>query len=186
MPKAAFTILMLVVLTASGCSTVQVSQDYPTGTDFRNLKTYRIQPVERETTGEPRDPLLKDRIVAAIDQTLSSRGFRREMQENPDFLVDFYYDTRRTLEIDRVGTEVGIGRWGWRHGVFGGIGVGTGGGVYEEEEGVLIVDFLRPATGEVLWRGRGTHDVDEHWERRTKTEKIHELVRKVLAQFPPV
>ena len=41
-----------------------------------------------------------------------------------------------------------------------------------------------PISGRILWRGKGTHPVAQHWNPETKTEKINELVAKVLAQFP--
>ena len=69
--------------------------------------------------------------------------------------------------------------------MFGGIDFGTGINVYSLEEGVLYIDVVNPGNGGILWRGKGTHHVEEHWDPETKTARINELVDKVLAQFPP-
>ena len=78
-----------------------------------------------------------------------------------------------------------IGTWGGPHGSHGGIGVGTGRDLYTRQEGMLHIDVIDPQNGTILWRGKGTHPVEERWKPETKTEKINELVGKVLAQFPP-
>jgi hypothetical protein len=175
------------VLILPGCSTVRVSQDYRSGRDFSGLRTYRWQPQgdEKKARTTPDDPLVSERIRNAVDRILSSRGFREESTD-PDIFIDYRYTVRQVIESDDYGPQVGVGTYGWRSGVFGGIGIGSGGYVHTSEEGVLLIDFMDPQSGELLWRGKGTHYVEEHWSPETKTGKINELTEKTLAQFPPV
>jgi hypothetical protein len=169
------------------CSTVSVSQDYRPGTDFSNLKTYRWQLVAHDIQGdEPMDdPLRDERIRNAVERNLTSLGFREVISAKPDFLIDFQYSVYRVMESNNVRGKVGIGTWGGANGTYGGIGVGTGRGLYTREDGQLRIDVIDPKNGHILWRGKGTHQVEPHWQPETKIEKTDELVDKVLAQFPP-
>jgi len=169
------------------CSSVRVSQDYRPGTDFSHLKTYRWQPVAHDIRGdEPMDdPLRDERIRNAVERNLTSLGFREVTAAKPDFFIDFQYSVYRVMESDDVRGKVGIGTWGGANGTYGGIGVGTGRGLYTREDGVLHIDVIDPESGRILWRGKGTHQVEQHWKPETKIKKIDELVGGMLAQFPP-
>jgi hypothetical protein len=170
------------------CSTVRVSQNYQLETDFSNLKTYRWQPIARDIQGdEPMDdPLRDEHIQITVDRNLHALGFREATVAKPDFFIDFQYSVYRVTEPSGVSGQAGIGRWGGANETFGGIGVGTGRGRYTRQEGVLHIEVIDPKNGHILWRGTGTHQVEQHWNPETKTEKTDELVGKVLAQIPPV
>ena len=170
-----------------GCSAVRVSQDYRPETDFSNIEFYRWQPVALDIQGDAPmdDPLRDERIQKAVEQNLHSLGFRSLTAAEPDFFIDFQYSVYRIMESNGVRGQVGIGRWGGANETSGGIRVGTGRGRYTRKEGVLYIDVIDPKSGHILWRGKGTHQVDQHWKSETKIEKIDELVSKVLAQFPP-
>lgn len=175
------------MLLICACSTVRVSQDYRPGTDFSHLKTYRWQPVAADIRGDAPmdDPLRDERIRNAVERNLDSLGLREVSETKPDFFVDFQYTVYRVSESNDVRGQVGIGTWGGTKGTFGGIGVGTGRGRFTRQEGMLHIDVIDPQNGTILWRGKGTHPVERHWKPQTKTEKINELVGKILAQFPP-
>ena len=68
------------------------------------------------------------------------------------------------MESNGVRGQVGIGRWDGANETFGGIGVGTDRGRYTRKEGVLYIDVIDPKSGHILWRGKGTHQVDRHWK----------------------
>lgn len=172
-------------MAVAGCSTVRTSQDYRPNANFSDLETYRFQPREssQKTVDFQADPLIDERIRKAIVRDLDGKGYRQRNGSQADFFIDFNYTVRQVLESDDVGTGFGIGTWGG--GPYGGVGIGTGTNVYTREQGVLTIDFVNPRDEKVLWRGKGTHLVAEHWDPETKTEKINELVDKVLGQFPP-
>jgi hypothetical protein len=180
-------ILWICMIAFCGCSTVRVSQDYRSGTDFPPLKTYRWQPVEEDIRGDApmEDPLRNERIRTIVERNLNAMGFHEVVEAKPDFFIDFQYSVYRVIETSGVRRQVGIGRWGGANGTFGGIDDGTGRGRYTRQEGVLHIDVIDPKNGHILWRGTGTHQVEQYWKPDTKFEKIDELVNKVLAQFPP-
>jgi hypothetical protein len=129
--------------------------------------------------GEIAGPLAleSDRMARICAWHQAARAQWRGLQLN------FHYTVRRELESDAVGPEVGIGSWGG--GVYGEFGIGMNTGVYTREEGVLYIDVIDSKTGDILWRGKGTHWINEHWDPKTKTRKINGLVDKILEQFPP-
>jgi hypothetical protein len=175
------------MLLLCACSTVRVSQDYRLGTNFSDLKTYRWQPVAEDIKGDAPmdDPLRDERIRKAVERNLSAMGFRKVSEDRPDFFIEVQYSVYRVSESNDVRGEVGIGTWGGPHGSYGGISVGPGWGFYTRQEGMLHIDVIDPQSGTILWRGKGTHSVEEYWKPQTKSEKINELVGKVLSQFPP-
>ena len=153
------------------CSTVRVSQDYQLETDFSNLKTYRWQPIAWDIQGDAPidDPLRDERIQKTVERNLHALGFRSITTAEPDFFIDFRYSVYRVMEPSGVSGQMGIGRWGGA----------------TRQEGVLHIEVIDPKNGHILWRGTGTHQVEQHWNPETKNEKTDELVGKVLAQFPP-
>ena len=185
MNKMLLLLLWCCWVAGAGCSSVRTSQDYRPNTNFSDLETYRFRAKEasRSTEDSQTDPLVDERIRKAIVQDLDAKGYRQRNGSPPDFFIDYNYTVRQVLESDDVGTGFGIGTWGG--GTFGGVGIGTGTNLYTREQGVLTIDFVNPQDGKVLWRGKGTLPVAEHWDPETKTEKVNELVTKVLAQFPP-
>ena len=175
--------LFLIVL-ISACSSVRVSQDYDLGKPLPELKTYQWQSDEQVKTGDARmdNPLLHGRIKKAIDRVLNQKGFQLSDADNPDFLVAYQFSISQKLRSDDVQTGFGFGV-GSRGG-FGGITIGTGSNVTQQDEGLLVID-LSDSQGTLLWRGKGTRFLPEHISPE-KTEKIYnEMVDKILAQFPP-
>ncbi|MFO7963042.1 MAG: DUF4136 domain-containing protein [Desulfobacterales bacterium] len=186
MPRYFWFIIVYLMIAFSACSTVRVSQDYRPEANFAGLATFRWHPEAGGKTIDraPEDPLVSERIQTAVDYTLAAQGYRKAVGTRPDFYVDYRYHIRPVLESEGLGTEVGFGTW-WGSGLFGGIGIGAGRDVYTRQQGVLYIDIIDPISNEIIWRGKGTHRVEEHWGPETKTEEISELVAKTLAQFPP-
>lgn len=169
-----------------GCQSVQVSQDYDLSKDFSSLKTYGWQTKSQPKTGDIRvdNPLLDARIRAAINDSLSKKGYQRIPEERPDFHVAYKYQVGSKIESDNVGVGVGFG-WGGRS-RFGGIGVDSGRHISEYDEGVLVIDLTGASNGDLLWRGTGTARVDRHSTPEEITKWVNEAVERILSQFPPL
>ncbi len=115
---------------------------------------------------------------------------------SPDFLIAFSVAVEDKVDVrsDRFGYGYGYGyrpgyyRFGYRSRYYGfGYGSGyygnSGLDVYQYKEATLILDFIDPASNELLWRGVYIDEIDE--SGIMKEDKINEAVKHILEKFPP-
>ncbi|MFH1980424.1 MAG: DUF4136 domain-containing protein [Pseudomonadota bacterium] len=180
--NAVFALAMTVFL---GCSTVQVSQDYKETTDFSAITTFAWASAVQEKTGDVRvdSPLMDARIRAAVEMGLAGKGLRDASTGDVDVQVLYQYQIRQ--QIHSTGTRGSVGVGYGTGGSGGGVMLGTGADVRSYDEGLLIIDLIRPSDGTLLWRGNATFIVPEHPTPEASTALINEAVDKTLAQFPP-
>jgi len=177
--------ILLLVIIIFGCSTIKVSQDYKLATDYSNLETYAWQSETQEKTGDPRldNPLLDNRIRDAVDNFLLGKSFKRSSDNIPDFYVA--YTLKIFRRIDSSGGSSGFSFGFGSFGRGGGFGISTGTQVGEYDESMLVIDFIEPDSGDLLWRGIGTRRFSQHSKPEETTQMVNETVKKVLSQFPP-
>lgn len=167
-------------LAAAACSSVSVSTDWDREADFSRLVTYAW----RERAADEPDPfggdtLVGNRVVAAVERELAATG-RRPADGPPDFLVDLHAFTREYLEM---WTFPSYGGYGWA-----GCGYRWGGWGHDRvmispvTEGTLVLDFVRPGSNDIVWRGVARSVLDSS---SGSPERVDEAVRKLLAEFPP-
>lgn len=177
-------LLTLMITLSVACSTVRVSEDFDPNADFSSMNSFAWKHDEQPRSGDIRldDPLLNQRIRAAIDETLAARYSKVE-REAADFLVAYELGIRQKIRSDDTHSGVMIGTG--RRGTFGGFGIGTGSAVESYDQGMLFIDVLDPKSGKLLWRGKGTDVLSEHADPAAVTEQVYEIVEKILAKFPP-
>ncbi len=168
-----------------GCSSLKVSQDYQSNHDFTQMKTFSWKDAVQKKNGDVRvdSQLIDDRIRRAVDQTMTKKGFMKAVETSPDLLVEYQYVISKKLESRPVSTGVGFGYGSW--GRSGGVAVSTGTDIREYDEGLLLVNFLKPKTGEILWQGKSTRIVKTHSTPEKITKDIDTTIEKILDQFPP-
>jgi hypothetical protein len=168
-----------------GCSSIEVSQDYRLDSDFSNLKTYAWKVERQEKTGDMRidSQLMDDRIRRATEEKLLEKGFTKITGNSPDFQIIYTYSISRKIYSNPVSTGMGFG-YG-HYGKAGTIGIRTGTEINEYDEGLLIIDFLKPDSDIVLWRGNSTRVVETHSTPEKIIQDIDQTIGKMLAQFPP-
>ena len=175
------TLLLLVL----GCSGIQVSQDYDLKADFSRLQTFAWKSNSQVNTGDVRvdNPLLDARIRAAVERTLTAKGFRKVPIGDADFTVSYVFQIRRKIASDSVRTNIGFGSGSG--GRVGGVSVSSSGGVRETDEGMLIIDLTGHGGSHLLWRGTGIRLISGRSNPNQITAEVHETVEEILAQFPP-
>ena len=180
-----FLTCLISALFFTGCSSIEVSQDYQPQSDFTHLKTYAWQSDMQEKTGDIRidSPLVDNRIRKAIEQTLSNRHFLKAANTPPDFHIRYLYTISEKTISRPVHTGVGYG-YG-HYGRYGTIGIYTGQQIENYDEGLLIIDFLKPDSEIILWRATSTRVVETHATPSEMHQDTQEAVEKMLAQFPP-
>ena len=92
--------LMVILLGITGCSGIRVSQDYDPNTRFGQLTTFAWASPTQEKTGDPRidNPLLDERIRAAVTRALTQKGYTLTMDRAPTFSVRYRYLLHQRLD----------------------------------------------------------------------------------------
>jgi len=146
---------------------VVVDWDHSVG-NFSEFKTYAWVKPMRPTP----NPLMDQRIVAAIDGQLTAKGMTKA--DGPaDVLVT--YGAGISQERQAVATGMG-GGWRW------------GGGVatvnqYVTNVGTLVVDINSGKTKQLIWRGAAKGTLSDKPEKNS--EKIDKAVAKMFKKYPP-
>lgn len=176
----AITIVMLMI---TGCSTVQVSQDFRPGIDFSHYRTYQWKAIPEHSSEDLRlnNPLLHERFRQAIDKNLAVRGYTQ--QAPADFLISYTYSIQTRLESEPYGTSIGFG-YG-RYYRYGELGFGNSFATRQYDVGILAIDLQDAVSGALIWRGVGSERVGMHSTPEDTTVFVTRLVDAVLAQFPP-
>jgi hypothetical protein len=183
MMKHSRLLMLSAIILLTGCSGIQVNQDYDPATDFKSMTDYDWAEATQEKTGDLRidNPLRDARIRAAVERHLQEKGYLKTSDQTPTFLVRYRYVLRQRVESDNSGVGFGIGSYG-RH---GGIAIGTGNSIREYDQGSLVIDFLDPTSNTLLWRGNGNQRFREYDDPEKTSRDIDTLVDEILSQFPP-
>jgi hypothetical protein len=186
-PMTRVLIALLAVLGVA-CSTVRTTTDFDPDTNFGAWQTYAWFPAGPSPTGDPRldNPLLHDRVEAAVSRTLDAAGFIRVQGDSPDFYVNYHLSTEQRINVHTIDRHYMGGphnrHWGGR----GWSGVGwTETRIEEFEEGSLIIDFVDVSARRLVWRGTGTRRLSRNTRSDRVTQSVNAAVEEILAQFPP-
>lgn len=167
----------------TGCSAVQVSQDYDAGADFMGLRTYDWR---AETTPEgelliERNPLLHKRFYQTIDRVLQQKGY--VLSDSPDFLVGYDFSVTIRMESDPFSTRFGFGVGSYYR--YGGIGFNAAPDIRQYDLGVLVINIYSTNPENLVWRGKGTERIPSHSTPENLTDMVNRMVEAILKQFPP-
>ncbi len=179
----------LAIAFLASCASVHVISDYDQRADFNTYQSYAFY-----KTGIDRvqiSDLDKKRILRAIDNELSSRGFVKS--EQPDILISIFTKERERVEVynNNFGWGWGPG-WGWGWGAGWGWGWAPGWGAWgwgpnvaTRTEGSLYIDVIDNKTKELVWQGRGVGTLNNTSNIERKEARIREFVAKILREYPP-
>jgi hypothetical protein len=165
------TPLALLVLLAAGCSTLSVTTDWDRDANFAALRTYAwMQPPAAEPDPFNGNTIVKKRVVAAIERELAAKGVAKT-DSSPSFLVAMHGWARDRLDV--TSWPSWGHSWDWH---------GDNVQVWQYTEGAFILDFVNPATKELLWRGVAKSVIDSS---SGSVERVDEAIHKLLEDFPP-
>jgi hypothetical protein len=155
--------LMLLTINAFG---QKVTTDSAPNVDWSKFHTYSWG------EGTPaQDPLVAQRIVAAIDAQLAAKGWNK-VDSDPDLVVMYHVatDQQKSLNWQNYG--------GW--GRFGGMGSAQ---VDTVITGQLKVDLADYKAKQFLWRGTATDTLSSDPQKNAK--KIDKAVTKMFQKLTP-
>jgi hypothetical protein len=180
MQKKLMTLAIAVLLTPAVVLGQKVSYDYNKSANFTAFKTYAHK--DGTKVGQP---LIDDRIVAAIDAELAAKGFQKA-ESNPDVFVVYHvaFDKQKDISTYSSGSGGGYGPYGW------GWGGGWAGGTTTTQVrdiliGTLVIDLADAKQGQLAWRGMGVKEVDTQAKPEKRDKSINNAVKKIFKNYPP-
>lgn len=166
---------IIAALLFSGCANVHYANDYKSGTDFNNLKTYSWRAVTVDIGGT--DPALLERLA---DNQLAAQGFVRT-HDKPDLLLDMQVFARQSKGGN---SSIGIGI-GMPIGRNGSVGLGTSQLLNRgKQEGVMLIDVTRASDNTLIWRG-SAEGIPLIQFSLSAEQKLGATMAQLLGQFPP-
>lgn len=175
---ASFALMM------SGCATMDIANDYDTGYNFHQIKTYAwVQGIKIDSgDGRIDDKAIEMRMRKAIENELRLKGLTKVESGSPDILVGFnaaineplyrntFYESGMTTfgSVDVYYAE----RTAYRH--------------PEYDKGSVIIDMIKPDSKTIIWRGSAQANVQiEYVSEDAKKKRLKKAVEKILKDFPP-
>ena len=159
--------LMLVLATVSFAQ--QVKTDYDHSANFGQYKTYSWEKVQTN------DPLLVDRIKAAVNSTLAAKGWTL-VPSGGDVEVDAIETTQNQQTLETFYNGFGGGR---RWGGFGDATTTT----ETYKVGTLVLDLFDAKTEKLIWRSSSSDTLSDNADKNTKN--LDKGVNKMFQHFPP-
>ena len=179
MHKKLVTAAFAMVLAPALLLAQKVSYDYDKSADFSSFKTFAHK--EGTKVGQP---LVDERIVAAIDAELALKGLVKN-ETNPDLFVVYHVAFDKQKDISTFSSGYGgYGPYGWRW------GGGWGGGMTTTQVrdiviGTLVIDLADAKKGALAWRGMGVKEVNTQASPEKRDKSIGQAVQKILKNYPP-
>ena len=180
--------LLICLIFAVSCSTIDVSYDFDQELNFSTIKTFDWMPVpEKAQVNE----LTIKHIKYAVSRELQAKGLQIT-SINPDMLIAFHAGKEKKVDVQEWGYVYDDHEYyHWRPSyqeVAGGpsgrdyLEYRRGTETYEYEIGTLILDFVDAKKKSLIWRGTARSEVDPG----RSSEQINDAVKKILVNFPPM
>jgi hypothetical protein len=173
--KAFIAAAALVLLAPALALAQKTSFDFDKTIDFSRYKSYALK--DGTKVGQP---LIDNRIVAAMEEQLKAKGLTRN-DSAPDIVVVYHVAFDKQKDITTFSS-----------GGYGGYGYGWGGGwgttdvrVNEILVGTLVIDIADSGKKEVVWRGMGVKEVDTQAKAEKRDKNITSAVTKIFKNYPP-
>jgi hypothetical protein len=162
----------------SACSSVSITSDYDPSVDFTKYNDYAWHTGE-SIPGDAlsADPLLKRRVIAAIDKALAARGFKKVELAEADFVVVTHAGMKEQMRVTDWGSH------GWYDPWWGPYGGRVDVSYYDE--GTLVIDFVNSQEKQLTWRGLARGTVRNEPDSEERQEALEKLAADILADFPP-
>ncbi len=157
----------------AGCSSISTAADYDRAADFSHYRTYSW----REVDDVP-NPLLDQRIHAAVDRALTDKGLT-QVEQGGDLTVVYHGRIETQNRVEMWDPAWGyLGGWRWSQPERG-ITM-----VREIPVGTLIVDLVDTKTNELVFRGTATGVIDPHRIPEARQEALNTAATRMFSDLP--
>jgi hypothetical protein len=169
---------LIALLVPAAAMAQKVSYDFDKSANFASFKTYAHK--DGTKVGQP---LIDERIIAAIDAQMAEKGFTKS-EANPDVFVvyHFAFDKQKDISTYSSGYGGGYGPYGWGWG--GGMSTSTT-QVRDILIGTLVVDMADAKKGQLAWRGMAVKEVKTQASPEKRDKSINDAMKKIFKNYPP-
>jgi hypothetical protein len=169
---------ILVAALSSACATAQVGYDFDRSANFSHYHTYTWASGGQEATGDRRldSSLVDSRIRTAIDAQLRAKGYLASLDGRPDFLVTYRVGMKDMMK--GASTQHYIGDRA--HGTFT-----TVSDIQPYNEGTLLIDILDANSQQLVWQASAKAELAQSLSPEQRDARVNNVVRAMLAHFPP-
>jgi hypothetical protein len=169
------------ILLGMGCSTAQIKSDFNREINFSNLKTFGWMEITDKPSDNPYmlDSLLEKNIRNATLMELKTKGYLKEEEKDPDFLVTYHVGiSEKEVKILKHDNE------DWRNNKTKpyALSYTTSKYPFRWKEGTLILFVIETTSKQLVWYG---WYIDAFKNMKIGEEKINKAVRQILEEFPP-
>jgi hypothetical protein len=164
-------------LIITGCSSVSITSDYDLNAVFSKYKTFYVYTGELKGSKLESVPLVKKRVLDAIESELLKKGLTEQDSTKADMTVFAQANTAEKLNVNSYGYSYG---YGW-----GPYPYGRNIDISYYTQGSLIIDFVDNIKNELIWRGIGTAVIQNSGTPEEREKFINDAVAKILDQYPP-
>jgi hypothetical protein len=167
-------VLAACLLAACASSKPVVQSEQAPNVDFSRYHTYSW--AEEPQT---QSPIVRDKLVRAIDAELAARGLQRVA--DGDIAVVGHLATQEEVSYNHFSLGLGVGGWGSNSG--GGIGGSTGTSTPKTNlTGTLVIDLFDAKSKQAIWRATASGNVPQTPE--TVDAAIGQYIPQMFAKFP--
>jgi hypothetical protein len=169
---AGISLLAAMLLAArSSSSDPKVSKDYDHKVDFSQFHTFMW-------IRQPRmqDPLMKQRVMDALDAQLTAKSWR-QVAEGADVGLVVNGATEQRQTLNTFYDDFPGWRWRWDAGEEAATTVST------YSVGTLVVDLFDARNKQVIWRGTATDTLSDKPDKNI--DKLNKAVQQMFKDFPP-
>lgn len=171
-----FKILFISLILAFGfvsCESVRVATDYDKEVDFNQYQSYAFYKpgIDKAEISD----LDKRRILKAIDMTLTEKGMAKSKE--PDLLISIFTDATENLSVYSNYNGWYSPWYSYSPHYYNTVSSST--------EGTLYIDLIDAKTNTLVWQGVGTGAIEPQSDVDRKTERVNEIVQKILDRYPP-
>lgn len=164
-----FLSVLVIAFLFTACSTIRVTTDYETHTDFNTYKTFAFY--KKGIDKAPISDIDKRRIIRAISNEMEAKGMTKS--KTPDVLISLFTKAREHVDVYED-------RWQpYYYDPF------RSNQISKYTEGTLFIDIIERDGKKLVWQGIGSGFLTMSSKPEKRDATIHKFVKQILDKYPP-